>query len=857
MRRRLVGEMGLSGADRLGPSPRLRGGGHPGRLAAMPKPLFSPTHTCNVLTRRAPLAAAVGLLIAGTAALAADAYAADDERRTLPVLIHGGWKGEILQPDCANGTSGSDLPAVVGFVDAVRKEQAEHNELAPVVLHSGDLTFPGLLPRHYASMGEDGAQRFDSLIGTLGADALALGGLEFAAPPTAMRKLFGVDSDLPWLASNVHCDAAVPSDGRAPGGALCAALDRVRGADGWLTIERPGLRIAIASVLSPSHEQAIGEAQRHGLVFDPIRPTLESVAARFQAERPADLLVVIAHIATVADERELFATLEAVPGIDLVVSTPVAGGSFTDASATPAGAPVGRWISPGTRTRVVPAPSGIDQVVRVDLDLGPEGKVGEARIADANRFDVRSAAPNLDVRARLHDESEALCRAWGGAVEHAAPLAEGAPADALARWALDALRRESGAEVALFAKGSIRESAAGGSVVSAARVHETFPFDATIVRASIRGADLAAIAPHAGLRSVGLSGSGPVRVNGRPIDPDRLYAVVLDTFLAEGGDGVLDPKVLIRPRPWMSRARGLYGSLADYTLSALERGIYVDRRTGTLGGRALPDLHTKPVVRLMGDMLLGYEKVAVRNPTVLGAPGYSRPELLVQSQDAFSIDGRMELWADSRDHGLGLTASAQYATVRYPDLSPSWGELADAFSGRVSYELLAIRSAAAGHGAAPIPYVEGRLDGELTQSELRDWRYLEGFALGGLRMRPFPPLRFEIAGLVRRSYFDPAAAWLGGVTVGYAVDRMTLFRVARRPIDLESSASWTGSDPAAAKIHEIRAEARLYFQIVDHLDFAATLGAYAYRDASLDRWGHNVRVLLGIHTGFRAARQSL
>ena len=125
-------------------------------------------------------------------------------------------------------------------------------------------------------------------------------------------------------------------------------------------------------------------------------------------------------------------------------------------------------------------------------------------------------------------------------------------------WVSDLLREYGKADVGLHNKGGLRADVPVGDV-SRRMLFEMLPFQNTVVvlelpGAVLRGAVRSAVEVrrHAGLEFSGMEvalrrapGGGfqlaELRIGGEPIEPERVYRVATNSFLADGGDGYFEP----------------------------------------------------------------------------------------------------------------------------------------------------------------------------------------------------------------------------------------------------------------------------------------------------------------------------
>jgi len=125
---------------------------------------------------------------------------------------------------------------------------------------------------------------------------------------------------------------------------------------------------------------------------------------------------------------------------------------------------------------------------------------------------------------------------------------------ALGNLVADAMRDAAKSDVAIMNNGGVRASLLAGDV-NFGRLYEVQPFGNTLYTLKVRGADLraylarlvagTAVRAHVSGVQLRYDPARPaddrlvdVRVDGKPIDPTRIYTVTLNDFMVTGGDGL-------------------------------------------------------------------------------------------------------------------------------------------------------------------------------------------------------------------------------------------------------------------------------------------------------------------------------
>ena len=428
----------------------------------------------------------------------------------LTLLHFNDFHGQ-LAPDVDPETRVS-LGGIARLATLVARARAESPERPVLLLFAGDLLQGTMTSSLFLGVPDV------TLFGRLGVDAAAMGNHELDYGQAVFRRMAGAAS-FPFLSANVQTHPE-PLPVRStlildkPGGPTVALLGLTTPEITTATHPRNAVGVSV--------EEPVGAARR-------LVPTLRE---------QADLVVVLSHLG-LADDRRLAA---AVPGIDLIV-----GGHNHHVLAQPAMAGEvailqagerGRWLGRldlvcqdgrlrRTAYRLLPVDS------RVPEDPAMAAEVARIVAAAEAGLDEEIGMTAVELSARREDirRGEAL---FG---------------DLLA----DLAREVTLADVALFNAGGFRATIPQGPV-TLKQIYQAFPFRNELVTGQITGAQLIAALQRSAAFDPNENPGGFLQVSGvryaiadnrlaaaslptGPIDPARVYSVVMSDFLAAGGDG--------------------------------------------------------------------------------------------------------------------------------------------------------------------------------------------------------------------------------------------------------------------------------------------------------------------------------
>ncbi|HUR29185.1 MAG TPA: bifunctional UDP-sugar hydrolase/5'-nucleotidase [Planctomycetota bacterium] len=429
------------------------------------------------------------------------------------VLLHtNDVHGQVL-PRSGADAAGGGIARIAACIERVK--QSEPNV---IVVDAGDW-FQGT-PEGVV----DGGLPIVRALALTGYDALCVGNHDLDAGIEHLRGLLE-ETQLPAVLANVRE----------------AAGERVAWAAPWRIVERGGLRIALVGLLTTATPE-ITHADARELTF--VEPRIELERARSELAGRVDLLIPIAHLG-VREAREL---ARGSPDLPLIVS-----GHTHD------------LLTEGLRegeTLIVQAGSRAQAVGRVDLWIAPETHRvlrSQATIEEL-RAEPEPAWRNSAVEAAcstLEMQASKELEAVVGVLQAPATRRKELGSSSAGNWICDTMRRHASADVALHNKGGTRSDLPAGKVTRRA-LFEFLPFDNTLVTLTLRGAELEACLrkaleskAHKGLEFSGLrafvrrGADGSVQlvrieVGGKPVEAERLYRVVANSFLAGGGDDLTE-----------------------------------------------------------------------------------------------------------------------------------------------------------------------------------------------------------------------------------------------------------------------------------------------------------------------------
>jgi 2',3'-cyclic-nucleotide 2'-phosphodiesterase (5'-nucleotidase family) len=304
-------------------------------------------------------------------------------------------------------------------------------------------------------------------------------------------------------------------------------------------IQRGPFKVGIIGVIRRETAVTAFPENVAGLDFVDAVPIIDSIAPALRA-RGADFVIVVGHIGAHCDANDQNCTGEAVDitrRLTSKVDAVVSGHSHTRVDTEVNGIPLVQARLSGRAIDII------------DLYTSGARPHREVRNVMAD-----SIAPDADALAIVDAARRTVDRIAPRVNRPVATITRTMPdtgnQSPLGNLIADAMRIAGGGDVSVINNGGIRTSLHAGTATYGT-LFDVLPFNNKLVRVRVRGADLRAYFARAlasgrpdmhvsGARIVYHGGAAPgldtVSILGRPLDDQTVYTVVINDFMASGGD---------------------------------------------------------------------------------------------------------------------------------------------------------------------------------------------------------------------------------------------------------------------------------------------------------------------------------
>lgn len=769
---------------------------------------------------RHAIAAALLVLVARPAwAEPAPATEAGGERIT--VLYTSDLRGRVVDPECGEGRgTAALLPRIAAAVEAERALAASRAATAqPVLLDAGDALFPSPLIRDLAGAPASARDLVAALRST-GYDALATGNTTLGAPLAAMRGLLSatVTGDLPMIATNLAC---ADPDGYADEEEADEACRQglVGLTRRTALIERGGLRVGVFSVLPDDLGERLARGNLAGArLTDPLDAT--RAAVRELRAGGAGLVVLLSHL-----DRT-----ETAPRLTLQLLARLAPEDQPDLVITANTANLAIQMSTSLEGPIVLAVSD-DSIGRVALErrdgrwrATEVGEIGEA---------PEAGAASADLIGRIVSSWNALyCE---GQVRRVAggELRGEMDRDDFVHLALRTMREQTRADIGVLNAGLVDDDGLFPfqGPLTQGQIRRALPYDNELRVATIRGSDLEAVAE--GLTSSdtavveGLEDDdGTLKVNGRDVDPDARYRLVTIDFVAEGGDGIVDPEAVTfeAPAPGAGGSAMLADRIVGWLAERPGRGPYdPDARL---------DLYRTPLWSGAALIDAALSDIQIDNR----AEGYAQPPLDRQELFNLTLAGDFRGGMSTRDHRWENTLRLRYGRQRLQtEIGSSeheWAESDDQIQLRSIYTFDYLRNRLLeGAWYGPSLFATYQLESEFAHEGEGD-HFLEMTGLLGVELNPLAWLKLAVGAGVRSTLLTDDSSPVPGLSLRGEIARRRFFGLPQAPIYLSALVDYFLLWPDEGPTHKLTIEGRVEIEIVGPLRLSGSLRLFLYGEAN-------------------------
>lgn len=753
----------------------------------------------------------------------------------LHVLYTSDIFGRFAWPGCqTRPRDKAEMGHLVASVAERTKQIRDEGGGVPLVVAAGSMTRPDVLG-NFVFKDATLAPVAVELIRRVGFDAVGVGMFDFGVKPTAFRRYLTLmrNAKVPLLASNVAC--------RNRSDFPCSHLGGRN--TRYVIVERGGLKIGVFGVVREDLVKRILTRSGKGITVEDVTESARATIAVLRNKEKVDFIVALAAVNVEADTP--LPSLEFVRRLGADAPEVIIADTMFERG-------LGNYMAQIRRSSG-PVILGTDRfgqtmgeaIIYYRRDKG-RVYVDHIGVHKHRAVDAKAAAEDAQRSKQLLD---GMCRVLDRTID-GAQFAKPMSYSSFMRYALDIMRRNTKAEIALLNESAVADT--------------TFPMSGKLTEEKL----LRAIRTETKVGTVWITGDrlkellgthldsddpslfiagvthkdGDWEVNGRALLSSYEYRVATTAFVASGGDLLVDLDEEFRPTKTTLRRM-----VIDFFKSG---GARLDGDPAIDAESDFTNLGREWLLSTNFSLSVGVDNVSISNGD--HNDRYFRPPLWRDRLVSLNIDARLEFIAESQHHIFEALATAIYSkdwlawfswddTIHRPVEATDQVETLDELRIILGYRSRYLRGLVGfNRWWAPEPFIQGVFITEFTPSGMyavthpdgsitdHEYYYMEmiGTVGFGLVLHPmfFPKLGFAYRG----ELLTPTDARVNhgtssaGLYTGYNLRRIQVISSPSHPVELESRGDFYFTDLGNRNRIELAAESKLSFGITRVLRFSLT-----------------------------------
>jgi len=300
-----------------------------------------------------------------------------------------------------------------------------------------------------------------------------------------------------------------------------------------------GVKVGIVGVITPETAEKAKPKNLEGIKFENPFDTVSKYIPELK-DKGADLIIVLSHQGVGEDNKRLALT---VPGIDIIV-----GGHSHTLLEEPLNV---------NGTLIVQAKKHSFYVGDLQVAIDPESKKIVSYKNKLLPVNTQKITPDPEIEKIItpviEEAKKKKAEIVGLTEVNMTHPKHTCIESIMGNIVTDGMREFTGSDIAMMNSGGIRDEILKGTVTFG-ELYRVLPFDDTVTTVDMTGKNLKSLLENSAKRVEGnLQVSGmtmtidpkkpegekvvEVKVNGKPLEPDKTYSITLGVFLATGGDG--------------------------------------------------------------------------------------------------------------------------------------------------------------------------------------------------------------------------------------------------------------------------------------------------------------------------------
>ena len=319
-----------------------------------------------------------------------------------------------------------------------------------------------------------------------------------------------------------------------------------------------------------------------------------------------------------------------------------------------------------------------------------------------------------------------------------------------------------------------------------------------------------------------------IKINGRVIIEKKVYKIATTEFIANGGDSFFKDKFFIKKKQY-------YSKIKDTLITYLKQEKFKNSNTSFNPSLEFEDLSKRFLWEFYSSLGLYYMKNDVSNKDA-----YDKARFDSTPNELLKIDGILSLSASSNYHIIENRFELHYYQSK--EDNTEFKESDDIISYLFNYKNNYFKLVNGDSPLIPLPFMEGKLNSELTKPEEYDERYFELLISGGasfLSLKDKLELKLGVQAL--RDFRNNDKFEIG-LVMGYKLENYEL-KTFDIPININSKFEYFRAFEA---FDTIDFSLVVNIPILGYFHFSTKLDNYFHKEEARD-WAYYYNIFVGVN----------
>ncbi len=693
------------------------------------------------------------------------------------------------------------------YVKLLQKINSYQNRLSnmknwskAIIINNGATFWPNRYIS-FLSQEKDGIGFIANLLKKANFDAINFSRQDFYTPFKILEKISNNKEivKLPFVSSNLDCKNA-----NTP---ICKIVKKDP-----IIIERDGINIAIISIVT---KEVLTKASPENIVGINILTEAKEVnrlAAELKKSKKADIVILLSQIeSSSTSPKKILELSKRIKNVDLIIS------NSRNIKM------INRYQNNTTILGANPDSYNVNAVV---VDIQDIGKKYIVETVEYRKFKIENSE-NKELTQKIDNFNKRYMDKYDIPINNM--KIKKLSFDNFYKYLLKVMIEKTDSEIAIINKKALNNSIFPVDKMTYDTIEKAIKYNEIIVSFKMKGKLLKTFLTKnkTNLYYSNVDFTSKIKVNGRDIIPEKDYKITTIEYLANGGDGYFKGKFVIKNK---KEIKPIKTALIEY----LTQKEFLNSNS-TWNFENFENLSDKFLWEFYNNLGLFYLKNDVENKDT-----YDKAKLATTPLESFRVNLLVKLIGSSKYNILENNFLIDY---NQSDNNGVMEESKDIISYKLNYKNNYFKSTS-NLFITPLPYIEIKLDSELTKADGADNRYYELYLSTGASFLTLKKkLEVKLGFLTSKDFTLEDNKFETGIVAGYSLSNYDIGFL-NIPIKISSKLEYFKSFSDDINIIDFSFTNNI--PLLGHFYLAIKFDSYMYKELDKD-WSYSYNMLFGIN----------